>query len=255
MKLFSLISTAALTLFLTGCQGSSNPADDKKVDQINQQLQQLTAEIVRLQQQVAELSVGVAAAPQMQQPLRLALGLSATKQRLGRENVDYAIVEFMDYQCPYCVRHSRQTLPALKRKYVDSGLVQYIVKDFPLEFHAQAENAAVAARCAADQGKFEAMHNALLENTRNLSSSIYSHLAADIGLDMSVFEHCFNEPSTLASLRNEVSEAVRLGVTGTPRFLIGRIENGDLVNFVTISGAQPLGRFDEALQQAFNQGL
>ncbi|WP_369855611.1 DsbA family protein [Candidatus Thalassolituus haligoni] len=264
MKLISLTLTAVLALLLAGCQDQHKAADvapaavadsakDAHLEQINQQLQQLTAEVVRLQQQVAAIPAA-AAAPQAQQPRRLALGLSDTRQRLGSDDVEYAIVEFMDYQCPYCVRHSSQTLPTLKRKYIDSGLVQYVVKDFPLEFHAQAENAAIAARCAAEQGQFEAMHNALLENTRSLSSSIYDGLAAGIGLQADAFESCFNEPSQLTDLRKDVSEAVRLGVSGTPRFLIGRVDGDDLVDFVSVSGAQSLARFDEALQQVFNQG-
>ena len=82
-------------------------------------------------------------------PVRVELG----EFLLGDKNASYAIVEFTDYQCSFCSRHNKNVYPQIKKELIDTGKVQYVVRDYPLGFHAAAKGAAVAARCAGAQGQ------------------------------------------------------------------------------------------------------
>ncbi len=247
-----LLPVCLSVLLLAGCLADSE-ADKSTVNQLNaihEQLKTLTVEVVRLQEQVADFKKTDAEEPEAKE---IDFGLSSTLTRMGNADAQYAIVEFMDYQCPYCIRHAKSTLPLLKKNYIETGLVQYFVKDFPLDFHAEAENAAIAARCAANQGKFEVMHGLLLESSRQLSSSLYSELAAKADLNQKKFSECFSDKSNLLALNENIKQARRAGVAGTPRFFIGKINGDSLVNIVSISGAQSVESFEQALQWVFSR--
>lgn len=185
------------------------------------------------------------------QLVELPLGNDVTV--LGREDAEYAIVEYMDYQCPYCLRHAKKVLPALKRKYIDSGLVKYIVRDFPLEFHAEAINAAKMARCSAKQNKFPEAHRLLVSKARGLNPAIYTDLANELALDINAFDQCFNNPELTQAVNKSFTDATQLGVTGTPRFFIGKIEGERLVNVISMSGARSIDAFEKKLAIVFSE--
>jgi len=143
---------------------------------------------------------------------------------LGRADAPLVVVEFSDYQCPFCRRFHAEVLPELRRDYIDSGKMQLVFKDLPLAMHRQALPAAVAARCAAAQGKFWEMNAALFTNQEKLSPQLYSGLAKTLGLDTGRFEECRADPATALTVQRDAGEARRFGVNSTPGFLIGRRE-------------------------------
>ena len=166
---------------------------------------------------------------------RLALGDSP---RLGSPAATIAIVEFSDYQCFYCQGFHAREFPRLKQTYVDTGVVQYIHKDFPLvKLHTQAAPAAIAARCAGAQGRFWEMRHELYVNTK-LNDGLYSSLAKTLGLDVRAFQTCLADVAPRQAIYRDVEEGVHLGVDSTPTFLLGTIE-GDTIKIARIAAGTP----------------
>ncbi|HZD10950.1 MAG TPA: thioredoxin domain-containing protein [Candidatus Binatia bacterium] len=164
---------------------------------------------------------------------------------LGDPNAAVTIVEFTDFQCPYCARHAQQTLPQLIEQYIDSGDVYYVIKDFPLDsIHPKARSAAVAARCAEEQGAFWKMHDELFSRQASWaadgqdSNAAFVGMAADIGLDTSAFEQCLDSGRHDSAIEANAAEGRSLGVNATPTFFI---------NGYPVPGAQPLNVFDFAI--------
>ena len=126
----------------------------------------------------------------------------AVDQRmLGSAAAQVMIIEFTDLQCPYCARFARDTWPLLRQRYVDTGKVRFATRDLPLPMHEFALPAAVAARCAGQQGKFWEYREALFRDQSLLSQGRYAELAAEFGLDSARFENCRADPTGLAAVR------------------------------------------------------
>ena len=159
---------------------------------------------------------------------------------LGSSNAPVTIVEFTDYQCPFCGRAYLQTYPVIKSSYIDTGKVLYVAKDFPLtSIHPQAQKAAEAARCANEQGKFWEMHDKLFSNQESLSVENEKIWAGELGLDKTKFNTCLDSGKYTSAVQAEATQGQQLGVQGTPAFFVnGRI----------ISGACPSQTFDQAIQ-------
>ncbi|MBI2565191.1 DsbA family protein [Candidatus Woesearchaeota archaeon] len=161
----------------------------------------------------------------------------------GNSNAPVLIVEYSDYQCPFCGRFFDQTLPSILKEYVDTGKVRLAYKDLPLSFHPNADDAALAARCAADQGKFWEMHDKLFE-TQDLwsglpdATSTLVQYAKDLSLDAGKFETCLKNKEHWSEIQANMQEAEDIGATGTPSFVI----NGQLV-----VGAQPYSVFKQVI--------
>ena len=133
---------------------------------------------------------------------RRALRRTSRSPALGRD-APVTIVEFSDYQCPFCRRFYATTLPAIKKEYIDAGKVRYVFRDFPLEeLHSHARKAAEAAHCAGEQGKYWQMHDALFQNQGTLELPQLAEHARAVGLDSLVFNRCMS-----SSERRPINEA------------------------------------------------
>ena len=157
---------------------------------------------------------------------------------LGSKTAKVTIVEFSDYECPFCGRHFQQTYPQLKKDYIDTGKAKLVFKDFPLSFHPQAQKAAEAARCAGEQGKYWEMHDKLFSNQESLSVENEKKWAKEIGLNSAKFDSCLDSGKYAGAVQSDSSYGQSIGVSGTPAFFI----NGKL-----ISGAQPYSVFKQAI--------
>ncbi len=164
---------------------------------------------------------------------------------MGDPNAPVVIVEFTDFQCPFCARHFNQTLSQIKSNYVDEGLVYYVFRDFPLtSIHPQAVQAAEAARCAGDQGAFLEMYDQLFQKQeewsgRNDATALFANYASDMNLDDVEFTACIEGKTHQMTVYEELDLGSSLGVQGTPAFFI---------NGYFLSGAQPYSTFEEAIQ-------
>jgi protein-disulfide isomerase len=158
---------------------------------------------------------------------------------LGPENAKVTIIEYSDFECPFCSR-AKPTIDQILEKYPDD--VKVIFKHMPLtQLHPYAQKAAEAAECAADQGKFWEMHDMLFDNQDNLYTTSLKEYAKDLGLDTEQFNACLDSGAMKARIDKDAQEAQSAGVRGTPAFFV----NGRL-----ISGAQPFTVFDSAVKAA-----
>jgi protein-disulfide isomerase len=176
------------------------------------------------------------------------LRLDAREYSLGRSDAPLTLLEFTDYQCPYCRRFQAETWPLLKKHYIDTGKLRFIVRDLPLEFHSAARPAAEAAHCAAEQGKFWEMHHALLSGSDPLSGDGIDRRAREVGLDVQRLHACMQANRYESAIARNTAAADALDIHGTPAFVIGRMANGGLEGQL-VEGAQPFDEFDAALMQ------
>jgi len=166
----------------------------------------------------------------------------------GDPNAPLTLVEFSDYQCPFCARHFRETLPKIEAEYIKTGKVRYVFRDFPLDFHAQAERAAQAAHCAGDQGKYWPMHHQLFSDPRAIGLDDFTVQATAIGLDLVRFNTCLSEKKYAEEVKKDLKEGQLLGITGTPGFFLGRTDaaGNQVKGANAIIGAQPYASFKAA---------
>lgn len=179
----------------------------------------------------------------------------AGSHRIGSSGATVAVVEFSDYQCPYCRDFHERIYPRLKKEFVDTGAVQFVHKDLPLKsIHPQALPAALAASCAGLQKHFWPMHEALYANHGKLSPTLYPQLARELGLDEPKFSACLADPAREEFVMRDTLEAQKLGISGTPSFVIGRIE-GDVMSVVRLSrGAPSYEAFAQEIEKLLKQG-
>jgi protein-disulfide isomerase len=168
----------------------------------------------------------------------------------GSKSAKVALVEFSDFQCPFCAAFARNTLPDLNREFIDSGRVLMAFRHFPLDrIHANARSAAQAADCAGEQNTFWEMHNRIFANQSQLSASDFLAYASAIGLDQQRFRACLAR-SPAPEIAADMALAQDLSVTGTPTFFVGAIQpNGQVAVRKRISGAQPLQQFRRAIEE------
>jgi len=145
---------------------------------------------------------------------------------VGRADAPVTIIEFSDLQCPHCARNALNTFPQIKRNYIDTGKVRYVARDLPLDMHPSAMPAAVATRCAGEQGKFWQYRHAVFDRQEDLDTAPYEALAAELGLDVPRFAACQKDGAQADAVRADVQLAGSNGITSTPTFVVGRIVNG-----------------------------
>jgi protein-disulfide isomerase len=163
---------------------------------------------------------------------------------LGTSDAPVTIVEFSDYQCPFCRRYSLQVFPTLKREYIDTGKVRYVFRDFPLtNIHAQAEKAHEAAHCAGEVQQYWEMHDLLFSKQKNLSVPSLKEYATTLGLDLETFSTCLDSGKFQAEIGKDQADGAAAGIRGTPSFFIGKSGSGDSITGTIIRGAQPLEKF------------
>lgn len=161
----------------------------------------------------------------------------------GSQEAGVTIVEFMDFQCPFCKRYVDQTLGQLEKNYVAAGKVKYVIRDLPLPFHSNAQPAAEAARCAAEQDKYWPYHDKLFEKqaewSEGESQTWLKQYAVQLGLDQGQFNSCLDEGKYKQAVADDAALARKVGASGTPTFFI---------NAKKLVGAQPYAAFKTIIE-------
>lgn len=167
----------------------------------------------------------------------------------GKADAPVVLVEYSDFECTFCGRFYRDTLPGIDRDLIQSGQLRHVFKAFPLEsIHPHAFKAHEAAYCAGEQGKYWELHAVLFANQRALSVADLSGHAVTVGLDKGRFEACLASGKMAVRVKAEMDEAMRMGVTGTPMFLLGTPNpDGTITVKKGINGAHPAAVFAEAV--------
>lgn len=166
---------------------------------------------------------------------------------LGSPHAAIVLVQYSEFECPFCGRFAQDTLPTLTRRYVDTGKILLVFKHLPLPMHKAALTAAVAADCAGRQGRFWQMHDILFTHQSNLSPARITSSAATIGLDLALFAKC-TETGTSPQVQADLAAARTLQLSSTPIFLAGvRQADGSVKVSQVIQGARPVEDFVRVL--------
>jgi protein-disulfide isomerase len=165
---------------------------------------------------------------------------------LGSADAPVTLIEYTDFQCPFCRRYHDRTFAEIRKNYVDTGKVRYVVRDLPLSFHEQAEPSAIGARCAAEQGRYWPVRDALFAAQQELSPELVRKTVLAAGADAARYDACVKNPAVAAAVQADAEEAVGAGVDGTPGFIIGR-KSGAQIEGMMVSGAQPYSAFASRL--------
>lgn len=252
-------------LVLAACSDSSDDASStdlqtEKVEQaemfqdqlneIHEELRLTLKEVVSLSKKVDSLSSKTNLKQGDEDEVSKSVKLPDAQRLIGSSDAKIAMVEFMDFQCPYCVRYAKQVFPALKKRYIDTGKLRYGIRDFPLDFHTKAEAAAIAANCAGKQDKYWEFHDELISNSKSLGDELYRSLGEKYKLNIEKFTACRSDPKSSLGVQEDLSYGTEVGTRGTPNFFIGRIVGDSIVDVVQISGSRPIETFDRAIQQA-----
>jgi protein-disulfide isomerase len=252
------VACCAIGLLLAACGRSDSPRPGGEVTEYTAILATLEAtrrdvhdlrdDIAALRKDVSALQSRAAGAPaaapaEPPGPHVSELALDPGSPVVGSADAKVAMVEFTDYQCPFCARFEEHSLPRIKASYVDTGKLKIIVRDLPLDFHENAVGAALAAKCAAAQGAYEPVRQGLFANQQSLGPPLYKQLAEKSKLDMGKFDACLGDAANAEAIRADSTYAASIGVTGTPSFFIGRVEGNKLVDVQTLVGAQPFETF------------
>jgi protein-disulfide isomerase len=167
---------------------------------------------------------------------------------LGRRDAPLTMIEFSDYQCPYCKAFHTGTFDELKKNWIDTGKLRFISWDLPLDFHPNAARAAQAARCAGEQNKFWEFRALLIANSDKLGPDDILGYAQEVPqLEVDKFKACVNSTQFTDAIKKSVNDANSQGVSGTPSFLIGKTQ-GDEVDGVILVGNKPFAEFDSKLK-------
>ena len=162
---------------------------------------------------------------------------------LGDPKAPVTIVEFSDFQCPYCERFFSQTELQLRKNFVETGKAKIFYRDYPLppEFHPNAQKAAEAARCANEQGKFWEYHDYIFNNQSDISVSALKQYAAALNLNTEKFNSCLDSGKYASAVQKDLQEGTALGVSGTPT---------SFINGKSIVGAVPYETFVQEIESA-----
>ena len=239
---------------LGAIQPALGAADDSKiqaeVEALKQEQAQIQQQLEDMRQQLEDVRRLLGPPPPVAWVSRIdsPVDIGSIETR-GNANAKVTLIEFSDYQCPFCKRHADQVMPVLMRDYVDTGKVRYALRDFPSAgLHPLAAKAAQAAR-AGEQGKYWQMHDQLFAHQQELQPEKFSEQAAAIHLNAESFRECLDNDRYAAPIQKDVQQARRLGVSGTPTIVVGLSADHQFTNAVIIRGAQPLSTFTSKIDK------
>jgi len=254
----AMVGLLAVSL-ITPISVAAQSGDELKA--LRQEIESLKTGIGAVQRDLQEIKTllqGARAAagpppPVVPESIELSVANAYAKGGAGARLV---LVEFSDFQCPFCARHARQTMPQIEREYVDSGKMLYVMRNLPLEsIHPDAVRAAAAAECAGDQGKYWQMHEKLFANQQALGANDLARYAQEAGAEPGAFKKCVDADAHGAKIRKDLADAQAAGITGTPTFFLGFAESGGKVKVVRrIQGAQPYPVFKAAIDGLLAEG-
>ena len=174
---------------------------------------------------------------------------------LGDKNAKLTLIEFSDYECPFCKRHFDQTYPQLKKDYIDTGKVKLVYRDYPLPFHdPMATYEAQAVSCSREQGGDTAyfkMHDEIFKRTTSngngLTKDQVSKIATDLGFNAANITSCADADKYKEEVAKDIADGSAAGVSGTPSFFIGKSDSSGTIEGTILVGAQPYSAFQQII--------
>lgn len=173
---------------------------------------------------------------------------------IGDKNAPITIIEFSDYECPFCKQYFTQTYPQLKKEYIDTGKVKMVFRNLPLSFHQNAQKEAEAALCARDQGGDEAywkFHDEIFTKTTSnglgLALTELPTIANDIGLNGETLQSCLDSGKFTKTVTDDLAYSSTVGASATPTFFIGKSDSSGTISGTPLIGAQPYSTFKSTI--------
>jgi len=233
--------------FVSFSVAQESPADLRKdIEELKQNQQVIIKELQAIKSLLSSLPMR----PQEVDIRGMEIDLSG-KPVIGKSASHLVMIEFSDYQCPFCGQYARETFPKIKELYVDSNKMDYAIVDVPLPSHQLAPKAAEAAHCAEDQGKFWEMHDQLMAKQDSLDK--LSSYAATLNLDLPKYEECLNTNKYAKKITAEIEMAAKLGINGVPGFILAAkdpLNPSKAKGILALRGAMPLEMFQKEIDQA-----
>ncbi len=256
------LSTLGMIFCLTGALSfstsfaSADEAEELKL--LKQEVESLKAGQRAIRQEIKGLKTLLSSQRKQRSPIRdVNVTLSvADDPYKGVTDARVTMIEFSDYQCPFCSRHTSTVLPQLEKNYVETGKVKYVLRDFPLSFHKQAPKAHEAAHCAGEQGKYWDMHAQLLANQKALHlDKLPTHAKTSGVSDLAAFQECLDSGKYGKRVNLSMAEGNKLGIRGTPTFAVGLTEsNGTVKALKIVRGAQSYTVFQKIIDGLLASG-
>ena len=211
----------------------------------SQQAQDIINELKQIRQTLEKMqSPQAAPAPDDKVSYKLSPGGFS----MGDAKAPLVMVEYTDFQCPFCQQFHNTAFAQIKANYIDTGKIRFVSRDFPLEFHENARRAATAGRCAAEQGKFWEMRHVMIVNAAQLKPENLASYAGQVKMDVPKFKTCLDSDKFKAQIDQDIAEGGVAGVQGTPSFVIGKLDH-DKLEGVRVVGAMPYAQFDAKIQE------
>ena len=238
MKRLLFVTLLLFVSFLTtGCTGDAG---------LKNEVKELKKEISDLKKVVETLSKRPSETRQPGKPKKAKTRIDSDPF-MGKTDAPLVVVEFSDYECPFCGRFFRETLPKIKNGYINTGKVKYVYKDFPLDFHKKAPKAAEAAHCAGEKGKFWEMHDLIFKNQQQMDIPGLISRAEKLGLNVDEFKKCVDDGRYAEGIMKDIEAGQKIGLRGTPSFVIGKLNKDGEVEGVFIEGAAPFPGFKKVI--------
>src|SRR5579864_318793 len=216
-----------------------------QADAIVSELRLIRQLLEKQQAQLTAMAPKPAAAPAPPEKVQMSVGNGWYS--LGRADAPVTLVEFGDYQCPFCKRFHTDAYSELKMNYIDTGKVRFVSRDLPLDFHPLALKAAEAARCAGDQNKYWELRDALYTNSAPPNDDVIHKAVESLSLDAKGFQVCLDSDKYKGEVQKDAGEAAKLQISGTPTFVLAK-SAPDKLDGVRIVGAQPFAAFQSAIE-------
>lgn len=218
--------------------------------------------IIKFKGSTAKSTTQVAQAPTQQAPQAAAPAQPsgpvkvsvADEPVLGNKNAPVTLVEFVDYECPFCKRFFDQTLSDIKKSYIDTGKVKLVMRNFPLSFHQNAHKESQAALCARDQGgdsTYFKFHDQIFTKTTSNGTGLALDqlpiIAGSVGLNVSQFQSCLDSGKYKDYVDKDIAYATKVGANGTPTWFVGKSTPDGTIDGQIIVGAQPFSAFQPTI--------
>ena len=236
--IITVIITIGIASFLGGSYISNQDSNQISQEELNEAIAKLELKI--LQNKLPS-----------NQPI-VELKISADNDPIiGNSNAPITIIEFSDFQCPFCAKFHIQTLPKIMDEYIKDGKFKLVFRDFPIQsIHSNALLASVAAECANEQGKFKEMHDKLFENQKEWDSKntdnviiLFNQYSSEMGIEKEKFDSCIKNGKYIKEIQKDLEDGRTYGISGTPGFFIGNNEIG----FIELKGAHPFENFKNVI--------
>ena len=251
MKMKMLVLTIAAVSALLLSQATWSASTKEEIVALKEQVAEMQKDVAEIKKLLEQGARAPAAAPAAQPPFKeqtVGIGDSPVK---GDPKAPVTLIEYSDYQCPFCARHYRDVLPTLTSEYIDTGKLKFVMRENPIEsIHRNAAGASMAGLCAKDQGKYWEMHDKMFDNQNSLDVDSLKKYAAELELDTAAFDECLDSKKYFKQVNADIASGAALGVRGTPGFFLGLTdpEDSSKVNLsVYIKGAQSLDNFRAAI--------